>query len=78
MNRIGGISESISLLSKMSFETASHWNSNAWEVDNLEAWGGRYHLQVKCLSARACLGLPVKMGTGSFDLMHKLEIWSPL
>jgi hypothetical protein len=24
MNRIGGISESISLLSKMSFETASH------------------------------------------------------
>ena len=44
MNRIGGISESISPLSKMSFETAMHG-----EVHNLEAWGGRYHLQVKYL-----------------------------
>ncbi|KAL3585370.1 hypothetical protein D5086_012237 [Populus alba] len=66
MSRIGGISESISPLSKMSFETASKFIVEAalhGEVDNLEA-----------PSARVCLGLPVKMGTGSFDLMQKLEI----
>ncbi|KAJ6380979.1 hypothetical protein OIU77_029806 [Salix suchowensis] len=66
MSRIGGISKSISPLSKMSFETASKFIVEAalhGEVDNLEA-----------PSARVCLGLPVKMGTGSFDLMQKLEI----
>ncbi|KAJ6741854.1 DNA-DIRECTED RNA polymerase [Salix viminalis] len=44
--------------SKFIVEAALHG-----EVDNLEA-----------PSARVCLGLPVKMGTGSFDLMQKLEI----
>ncbi|CAK7342498.1 unnamed protein product [Dovyalis caffra] len=53
MSRSGGISESISPLSKMSFETASKFIVEAalhGEVDNLEA-----------PSARVCLGLPVKM-----------------
>ncbi|XP_037491257.1 DNA-directed RNA polymerase I subunit 1-like [Jatropha curcas] len=66
MNRFGGIAESISPFSKMSFETASKFIVEAalhGETDNLET-----------PSARICLGLPVKMGTGAFDLMQKLEI----
>ncbi|XP_050227072.1 DNA-directed RNA polymerase I subunit 1 [Mercurialis annua] len=66
MSRLGGIAESISPLSKMTFETASKFIVEAAlhsEVDNLET-----------PSARICVGLPVKMGTGSFDLMQKLEI----
>eukprot|EP00257_Ricinus_communis_P020216 XP_015579396.1 DNA-directed RNA polymerase I subunit 1 [Ricinus communis] len=66
MSRMGGIAESISPFSKMSFETASKFIVEAalhGEIDNLET-----------PSARICLGLPVKMGTGSFDLMQKLEI----
>lgn len=64
MSRVGGISESVSPLSKMSFETAAKFIVEAayhGEVDSLET-----------PSSRVCLGLPVKMGTGSFDLMQKL------
>lgn len=66
MSRLGGIAESVSPFSKMSFETASKFIVEAalhGETDNLET-----------PSARICLGLPVKVGTGSFDLMQKLEI----
>ncbi|OMO70228.1 RNA polymerase, alpha subunit [Corchorus olitorius] len=66
MSRLGGIADSISPLSKMSFETASKFIVEAAKhglVDNMEA-----------PSARICLGLPVKMGTGSFDLLHKVDI----
>ncbi|XVE96012.1 hypothetical protein REPUB_Repub02eG0185000 [Reevesia pubescens] len=66
MSRLGGIAESTSPFSKMSFETASKFIVEAAKhglVDNLET-----------PSSRICLGLPVKMGTGSFDLMQKVEI----
>ncbi|CAL5398113.1 unnamed protein product [Camellia sinensis] len=66
MSRHGGIAESISPLLKMSFETASKFIVEAAShgmSDNLET-----------PSSRICLGLPVKMGTGCFDLMQKLEI----
>ncbi|XP_031251717.1 DNA-directed RNA polymerase I subunit 1 [Pistacia vera] len=66
MSRLGGIAESVSPFSKMTFETASKFIVEAayyGEVDKLET-----------PSARICLGLPVKVGTGSFDLMQKLEI----
>lgn len=65
MNRHGGIADSISPLSKMSFETASKFIVEAayhGERDDLET-----------PSARICLGLPVKVGTGSFDLLQKVE-----
>ncbi|KAF5178237.1 Dna-directed rna polymerase i subunit [Thalictrum thalictroides] len=61
-----GLVDSISPLSKMSFETASAFIVNAayrGEVDDLES-----------PSARICLGLPVKMGTGCFDLMQKVQV----
>ncbi|XP_028798542.1 DNA-directed RNA polymerase I subunit 1 [Neltuma alba] len=64
MSRIGSIAESVSPLSKMSFETAAKFIVEA-----------AYHGEVDCLetpSSRVCLGLPIKMGTGSFDLMQKL------
>ena len=51
----------------MSFETASKFIVEAashGETDELES-----------PSARVILGLPVKVGTGSFDVMQKLEIW---
>ncbi|XWS43173.1 hypothetical protein CRYUN_Cryun16bG0080100 [Craigia yunnanensis] len=66
MSRLGGIAESISPFSKMSFETASKFIVEAAKhglVDNLET-----------PSSRICLGLPVKMGTGSFDLMQKIDV----
>lgn len=66
MNRLGGIAESISPFSKMTFETASKFIVEAakfGETDYLET-----------PSSRICLGLPVKMGTGSFDLVQKLEV----
>ncbi|CAN0909974.1 DNA-directed RNA polymerase I subunit 1 [Linum grandiflorum] len=66
LSRLGGISKSVSPFTKMSFETASKFIVQAalhGETDYLEA-----------PSARLCLGLPVKMGTGSFDVMHNLEI----
>ncbi|KAK4790310.1 hypothetical protein SAY86_017614 [Trapa natans] len=66
MSRIGGIAESVSPFGKMSFETAAKFIVEAafhGEVDNLET-----------PSSRICLGLPVKMGTGSFDLFQKIEV----
>ncbi|XVE89393.1 hypothetical protein DITRI_Ditri19aG0198100 [Diplodiscus trichospermus] len=66
MSRLGAIAESISPFSKMSFETASKFIVEASKhglVDNLET-----------PSSRVCLGLPVKMGTGSFDLMQKIDV----
>ncbi|PON58095.1 DNA-directed RNA pol I, largest subunit [Parasponia andersonii] len=66
MNRLGGIADSVSPFSKMSFETASKFIVQAAyhrEIDDLET-----------PSARICLGLPVKGGTGCFDLMQKVEV----
>lgn len=66
MSRMGGIAESVSPFGKMSFETASKFIVEAalhGEVDHLET-----------PSSRICLGLPIKMGTGSFDLLQKIEI----
>ncbi|GLT39726.1 hypothetical protein SLA2020_139020 [Shorea laevis] len=66
MSRLGAIADSVSPFSKMSFETASRFIVEAakhWETDNLET-----------PSARICLGLPIKMGTGSFDLMQRIEV----
>lgn len=66
MNRHGGVKDSISPLSRMSFETASKFLMEAayhGEMDDLET-----------PSSRICLGLPVKLGTGSFDLMQKVEV----
>ncbi|KAK5804949.1 hypothetical protein PVK06_032601 [Gossypium arboreum] len=65
MSRLGAIADSISPFSKVSFETASKFIVEAakhGQLDNLET-----------SSSRICLGLPVKMGTGSLDLMHQLE-----
>ncbi|MCD9640206.1 hypothetical protein HAX54_025388 [Datura stramonium] len=66
MSRHGTISESLSPFLKMSFETASKFIVEA-----------AAHGLTDCLetpSSRICLGLPVKMGTGCFDLMQKLDI----
>ncbi|KAI4300753.1 hypothetical protein L6164_034091 [Bauhinia variegata] len=66
MSRMGGIAESVSPLSKMSFETASKFIVEAafhGEVEDLET-----------PSSRICLGLPIKMGTGCFELTYKLDI----
>lgn len=61
-----GLAGSISLFSKMTFETAAKFIVDAayhGEVDSLES-----------ASARICLGLPVKeeMGTGSFDVLQQI------
>ncbi|KAI3471379.1 hypothetical protein Pfo_030743 [Paulownia fortunei] len=66
MSRHGSISESLSPFLKMSFETASKFIVEAAShglTDNLET-----------PSSRICLGLPVKMGTGCFELMQKLDV----
>ncbi|KAI4319607.1 hypothetical protein MLD38_033187 [Melastoma candidum] len=66
MNRLGAIAESISPFSKMTFETATKFIVEAAlraEVDFLET-----------PSARICLGKPVKLGTGSFDILQKIEV----
>lgn len=66
MNRTGSIADSTSLFIKMCFETAAKFIVEAayhGQVDNLET-----------PSARICIGLPVKMGTGCHDLIQKLEI----
>lgn len=66
MNRTGSIADSTSPFIKMCFETAGNFIVEAayhGQVDNLET-----------PSARICLGLPVKMGTGCHDLIQKLEI----
>lgn len=65
MNRHGGIADSTSPFGKMTFETASKFIVEA-----------AYHRQVDCLetpSSRIFLGLPAKVGTGCFDLLHKTE-----
>ncbi|XP_057783814.1 DNA-directed RNA polymerase I subunit 1 [Salvia miltiorrhiza] len=65
MSRHGSISESLSPFLKMSFETASKFIVEAASLglkDDLET-----------PSSRICLGLPVKVGTGCFDLMQKLD-----
>ncbi|KAK3022372.1 hypothetical protein RJ639_047346 [Escallonia herrerae] len=61
MSRHGGIAESTSPFLKMSFETASKFIVEAAShgmTDTLDT-----------PSARICLGLPAKVGTGCFDLM---------
>lgn len=66
MSRFGSVAESVSPFLKMSFETASKFIVEAAShgmIDNLET-----------PTARICLGLPVKVGTGSMDLMQKLDI----
>ncbi|KAJ0696338.1 putative DNA-directed RNA polymerase [Helianthus annuus] len=66
MSRFGSISESVSPFHKMSFETASKFIVEAAShsmMDNLET-----------PTARICLGLPVKVGTGSMELMQKLDL----
>ncbi|KAL6522438.1 hypothetical protein OROMI_031710 [Orobanche minor] len=66
MSRHGGISESTSPFLKMSFETPSKFIVEA-------ATNGL----TDCLetpSSRICLGLPVKLGTGCFELMQKLDV----
>ena len=66
MSRYGGIAESISPFGKMLFETATKFIVEVayhGETDDLES-----------PSARICLGLPLKVGTGCFDLLHKMEV----
>ncbi|CAI9761147.1 unnamed protein product [Fraxinus pennsylvanica] len=66
MTRHGSIAESLSPFIKMSFETASKFIVEAAShgmTDNLET-----------PSSRICVGLPVKMGTGCFDIMQQLEV----
>lgn len=65
MSRKGSIADSTSLFLKICFETASNFIVEAachGQVDNLDS-----------PSARICLGLPVKMGTGCHELIQKLE-----
>lgn len=65
MSRNGGIAESLGPLAKMSFETASKFIVEA-----------AYHTlydDLETPSSRICLGMPVKLGTGSFDLMQNLN-----
>ncbi|KAE9606955.1 putative DNA-directed RNA polymerase [Lupinus albus] len=66
MSRVGSIADSTSPFIKMCFETASKFIVEA-----------AYHGQVDTLetpSARVCLGLPVKMGTGCHELIQKVDI----
>ncbi|XP_010546965.1 PREDICTED: DNA-directed RNA polymerase I subunit 1 [Tarenaya hassleriana] len=66
MSRMGGIAESTSPFCRMSFETATRFIVQAatyGEVDNLET-----------PSSRICLGLPVQSGTGSFDVLQRLQL----
>ncbi|KAL8556183.1 hypothetical protein ACS0TY_003828 [Phlomoides rotata] len=64
MSRHGGISESVSPFLKMSSETASKFIVEAASLGLTD--------ELETPSSRICLGLPVKMGTGCFDLMQKL------
>lgn len=66
MNRIGMANTSTSPIGKMSFETATRFIVEAalhGEVERLES-----------PSARVALGLPIKMGTGAFDVLHNLQV----
>ncbi|KAJ3679103.1 hypothetical protein LUZ60_017114 [Juncus effusus] len=65
MNRFGVGEYSTSPFGKMTFETATKFivqSAFHGEVDVLES-----------PSASVCLGQPVKMGTGSFDLMQRID-----
>ncbi|KAL7138520.1 hypothetical protein ABFS83_10G169600 [Erythranthe nasuta] len=66
MSRHGSISESLSPFLKMSFETASKFI--------VEAASHGLTDKLDTPSSRICLGLPVKMGTGSFDVMQQLDL----
>ncbi|XP_059318209.1 DNA-directed RNA polymerase I subunit 1-like [Lycium ferocissimum] len=66
MSRHGRISESLSPFLKMSFETASKF------IVEAASHGLTDYMETP--SSRICLGLPVKMGTGCFDIMQKLDI----
>ena len=66
MNRIGAACFGTSPFGKMTFETATKFIVEAalhGEVDTLES-----------PSASVCLGQPIKMGTGSFDILHNLNL----
>jgi DNA-directed RNA polymerase I subunit RPA1 len=66
MNRIGMGEYSTSPFGKMTFETATKFiveSAFHGEVDRLES-----------PSASVCLGQPIKMGTGVFDIFQKLTI----
>ena len=66
MNRIGMNNFNTSPFGKMTFETATKFivgSAFHGEVDTLDA-----------PSASVCLGQPVKMGTGCFDLMQNLQL----
>lgn len=66
MSRIGMANTSTSPIGKMSFETATRFIVEAalhGEVERLES-----------PSARVALGLPIKMGTGAFDVLHNLQV----
>ncbi|CAH9125930.1 unnamed protein product [Cuscuta epithymum] len=66
MSRHGRMADSLSPFLKMSFETASKF------IVEAASHGMTDHLETP--SSRICMGLPVKVGTGCFDLMQKLEI----
>lgn len=66
MSRFGSISESISPFLKMSFETASKF------IVEAASYGLKDNLETP--TARICLGLPVKVGTGSMEVMQKLDM----
>ncbi|EHA8587710.1 DNA-directed RNA polymerase I subunit 1 [Cocos nucifera] len=66
MNRIGMNNFNTSPFGKMTFETATKF-----------IVGSAFHGEVDALdapSASVCLGQPVKMGTGCFDLMQNLQL----
>ncbi|XP_072969528.1 DNA-directed RNA polymerase I subunit 1 isoform X1 [Typha angustifolia] len=66
MNRVGMGEYNTSPFGKMTFETATKF-----------IIGSAFHGEVDTLqspSASVCLGQPVKMGTGSFDLMQNLQL----
>ncbi|XP_047337717.1 DNA-directed RNA polymerase I subunit 1-like isoform X2 [Impatiens glandulifera] len=65
MSRHGAISDSTSPFLKMTFETASKFIVEASSHSMIDT--------METPSARICLGLPVKMGTGSFHLLQKMD-----
>ncbi|XP_077214537.1 nuclear RNA polymerase A1 [Tasmannia lanceolata] len=66
MNRYGMADTSTSPFCKMSFETATRFIVEAALHGELE--------RLESPSARICLGLPVKVGTGCFDLLQNLQV----
>ncbi|KAK1267042.1 DNA-directed RNA polymerase II subunit RPB1 [Acorus gramineus] len=66
LNRMG-IEDNVSPFSKLTFETATKFLMEAamhGEVDKLVS-----------PSASICVGQPVKMGTGCFDLFQEIKVW---